>query len=138
MSENCGLVTRKARCRCRLKVTELIRLGYRNPEKLIYKNLPFDHQIKEMVAGRVKVFLNTHFHTFNSVFQNQPFWRAPDMKNWLSSMIEGDCSSPVLETAPGLFDSRRASFIEVMRGRLFLEPRLPEACTAHPRVRPPR
>jgi RNA polymerase sigma factor (sigma-70 family) len=87
MSRNCSLVNKRARCVCRLKITGLIRLGYRNPQKLLYKNLLSDRRLRDFVGGRVRNFLTKYFYPFHHLLRSQPYWRAPEMLDWLQTTL---------------------------------------------------
>jgi RNA polymerase sigma factor (sigma-70 family) len=88
MSQTCSLVNKKAKCKCHMKITELIRYGYRDPKHMIYDKLKYTHLVKHMISGRVKRFMNSYFYKFNDLFQSQPFWQGPDMKTWLHTAIK--------------------------------------------------
>jgi RNA polymerase sigma factor (sigma-70 family) len=87
MSLNCSLVNKSARCVCRLKITDLIRYGYRDPQKLLYKNLLSDRRLRDVVGGRVRNFLTKYFYPFHHLFRSQPFWKSPDMLGWLQTTL---------------------------------------------------
>jgi RNA polymerase sigma factor (sigma-70 family) len=88
MSQTCSLVNKKAKCKCHLKITELIEHGYRDPERLVYQGLGYNRFIKDVIAGKVKRFMNNYFYKFNSLFQAHPFWEAPAMTEWLDKAIK--------------------------------------------------
>ncbi len=87
MGQTCSLVNKRARCRCRLKISGLIEQGYRDPGRLVYDGLTYTHPVRDMVAGRVKRFMNGYFYRFKNLFQSQPFWESPGVMEWLSETI---------------------------------------------------
>ncbi|MBN1797394.1 MAG: RNA polymerase sigma factor [Spirochaetales bacterium] len=90
MSQTCSLVNKHAKCKCNLKITELINYGHRDPDNLIYDKLIHTHRVKDMISGRVNKFMNSYFYKFNDLFQSQPFWQGPDMKLWLDRAIKSE------------------------------------------------
>jgi len=88
MGQTCSLVNKHAKCKCHLKITELINHGYRDPHNLIYDKLTYTYLMKDVISGRVNKFMNSYFYKFNDLFQSQPFWQGPDMKEWLNKTIK--------------------------------------------------
>jgi len=88
MSTTCSLVNPKAKCRCKMKIMDLICHGYRKPDKLIYAKLKYDSMIRDIVGSKVDKFLNTYFYKFNDLFQSQPYWRAPEITEWLNNSLK--------------------------------------------------
>jgi len=88
MGTTCSLVNKKAKCKCHLKITDLINLGYRNPGNLIYDKLKYNNLVKNIAVKRVEKFMNRYFYRFNDLFQSQPFWQAPNMLKWLDQTIK--------------------------------------------------
>jgi RNA polymerase sigma factor (sigma-70 family) len=87
MGQTCSLVNKKARCKCRLKISGLIEQGYRDPAHLVYDGLTYTHLVRDVVSGRVKRFMNSYFYRFNNLFRAQPFWNSPGIMEWLSVTI---------------------------------------------------
>jgi len=87
MGRNCSLVNKNAPCVCRLKITELIEAGYRDPRRLTYNNLLYDRRMRDVVGGRVRSFLTKYFHPFHDVFRSHPYWKSPDALDWLRTTL---------------------------------------------------
>jgi RNA polymerase sigma factor (sigma-70 family) len=87
MGRNCSLVNKDAPCVCRLKITELIKAGFRDPRHLKYNNLLFDRRIRDIVGGRVRNFMTKYFYPFHHLFRSHPYWKAPDMLAWLRATL---------------------------------------------------
>ncbi len=88
MGQTCSLVNKKAKCKCRLKISGLVEQGYRDPKHLVYAGMGYSRLVKEVISGRVSKFMNRYFYRFNNLFQSQPFWQGPDIKKWLSDTIK--------------------------------------------------
>jgi RNA polymerase sigma factor (sigma-70 family) len=88
MGTTCSLVNKKAKCRCKMKIMELIKHGYRNPDRLIYSGLKYDKLVRDIVDDKVTRFMNDYFYKFNRLFKSQPFWDAPTMQDWLNKVLK--------------------------------------------------
>ncbi|MCU0849512.1 MAG: RNA polymerase sigma factor [Spirochaetes bacterium] len=82
---NCSLLHEDNPCRCGEKIRPLIKLGLVDTDNLFTAGESAG-SINEMLGGSIREIEDSYYE-FNSLFRNQPFFRGPDMVDWLRNLL---------------------------------------------------
>ena len=87
MNNKCGMVNEKAPCKCRNKVSEFIRQGWHTIDNMNFyqKNSP---KVRDLISERIDRFDDTIYHDFTKLYRDHPFYRSPDLTEWLNRILD--------------------------------------------------
>jgi RNA polymerase sigma factor (sigma-70 family) len=83
----CGLVNPAAPCRCRNKVTGLVRLGAYGGKALTFVDEAAP-RLESVLGDRLARFDRDIYPEYTRLVRQQPFYRGPELTDWLRRLLE--------------------------------------------------
>jgi hypothetical protein len=96
---NCSLIKEKNPCRCEDKIEPMQKLHLIDPDNLLVQKETYG-KVSNVMASTVRN-LEDAYYEFASLFQDQPFLKAPDMIMWLRNLLEGKDMRTLFRIAEG-------------------------------------
>lgn len=88
MNLNCGIVNEKGPCKCRNKISGLVKAGAFAPDKINYAQ-PGSPALKDVILKAIQV--NEKIHAkFVEIYREHPFYKPPDIIPWLRDLLHQD------------------------------------------------
>lgn len=86
MHGNCGVMNPDAPCHCHKKVPGLMRRGAVAPDRLSF--LQEAPKLEELVGKKLDRFNREIYADYARVLREHPFYRAPEMTEWVRGLVE--------------------------------------------------
>lgn len=87
MNNKCSLVNKNAPCKCRNKVSEIIRQGWQTIDNInFYRENTL--KVNELISKNIDRFDNTIYSDFLNLYRNHPFYEPPNLTEWLKKVFD--------------------------------------------------
>jgi hypothetical protein len=83
--KNCSLFDERNPCKCSEQVSYLIQLGMIKPSDMNVKHDSLG--TIRTVLGKTIADIENSYSEFLTLYQEQPFFKGPDMVNWLKDLL---------------------------------------------------
>ncbi|HOP62404.1 MAG TPA: RNA polymerase sigma factor [Spirochaetota bacterium] len=89
MNGFCGVANPENRCRCSCKTKAFYDMGMLDPANTRYYK-PDRKKVRDMLNRKLRHFDESFYGPFLDIFIDQPFYKSPDMVQWLRDMLRHD------------------------------------------------
>jgi RNA polymerase sigma factor (sigma-70 family) len=88
MNDNCGVINEKSPCKCRNKITTLVKSGAFSPDKLKFAQVG-GPVLKDVVQTAIQ-FNESIYSQYIDIYREHPFYNPPDLTQWLRELLQQD------------------------------------------------
>jgi hypothetical protein len=96
--DNCSLFDERNPCKCSEQVSYLIQLGMIKPGDMNIKHDSIGSI--RAILGKTIIDIENSYTEFLELYQEQPFFKGPDMVSWLKDLLQRNNINEIFSEAP--------------------------------------